>query len=148
MDLVKWDSFDGLNRMQSRMNELFDEVFGRSPMVSATAGNLWHPAVDILESHDAYLVRAELPGMKKDDVRLEVREGTLTLSGERKFDEPAKGVEYRRSERTSGKFSRSFYLPQKIKQDDIKASFRDGILEIHIPKVEEAKAKQIPILVN
>ena len=86
--------------------------------------------------------------MKKEDVHVEVQEGALTLSGERKFDEPASGVEYHRVERVAGKFSRSFYLPQTIKQDGIKATFRDGILEVHVPKVEEAKPKQIAISVN
>jgi HSP20 family protein len=109
---------------------------------------VWFPAVDILESKDSYLIRAELPGMKKEDVHLEVQEGALTLSGERKLEEPANGVEYHRIERVAGKFSRTFYLPQTIKQDDIKATFRDGILEVHVPKTDEAKPKQIAISVN
>ena len=148
MDLVRWDPFDGLNRFQSRINELFDETFSRSRMPSPSATSTWYPPVDILESRDSYLLRAELPGIKKEDVHVEVQEGALTLSGERKFDEPASGVEYHRVERVAGKFSRSFYLPQTIKQDGIKATFRDGILEVHVPKVEEAKPKQIAISVN
>ena len=86
--------------------------------------------------------------MKKEDFNLEVHDGSLTLSGERKFEEPANGVEYHRVERVSGKFSRSFYLPQTVKSDGIKATYRDGILEIHVPKAEEAKPKQITINVN
>jgi HSP20 family protein len=86
--------------------------------------------------------------MKKEDVNLEVQEGALTLRGERKLEEPATGVEYHRVERLAGKFSRSFYLPQTIKQDGIKATFRDGILEVHVPKADEAKPKQIAISVN
>ena len=148
MDLVRWDPFDGLNRFQSRINELFDETFSRSRMPSPSTTSTWYPPVDILESRDSYLLRAELPGIKKEDVHVEVQEGALTLSGERKFDEPASGVEYHRVERVAGKFSRSFYLPQTIKQDGIKATFRDGILEVHVPKVEEAKPKQIAISVN
>jgi HSP20 family protein len=104
--------------------------------------------VDILESRDSYLIRAELPGMKKEDINLEFRDGAVTLSGERKFEEPAAGVEYHRAERASGKFFRSFYLPQTIKQEDMRATYRDGILEIHIPKAEEAKPRQIAINVN
>jgi len=148
MELVRWEPFDGLNRFQSRINELFDETFGRSRTTPASTTGLWYPPVDILESKDSYLIRAELPGMKKEDVNLEVQEGTLTLSGERKFDEPASGVEYHRVERVTGKFSRSFYLPQTIKQDSIKATFKDGILEVHVPKADEAKPKQIAISVN
>jgi HSP20 family protein len=86
--------------------------------------------------------------MKKEEVNLVVQEGTLTLSGERKLEEPANGVQYQRVERVAGKFSRSFYLPQTIKQDAIKATFCEGILEIHVPKADEAKAKQIAISVN
>ncbi len=148
MDLVRWEPFDGLNRFQSRINELFDETFGRSRMSPTSSTGLWYPPVDILESKDSYLIRAELPGMKKEDVNLEVQEGALTLSGERKLEEPANGVEYHRIERVAGKFSRSFYLPQTIKQDGIKATFRDGILEVHVPKADEAKPKQISISVN
>jgi HSP20 family protein len=104
--------------------------------------------VDILESRDSYLIRAELPGMKKEDFDVELEDGTLTLSGERKFEEPANGVEYHRVERAPGKFSRSFYLPQTIQHDAIKATYRDGILEVYVPKAEEAKPKQIAINVN
>jgi len=104
--------------------------------------------VDILESKDSYLIRAELPGMKKEDLKTEVNEGTLTLSGERKFEEPANGVEYHRAERVTGKFSRSFYLPQTVNYDGIKATYRDGILEVQVPKADEAKPRQIAISVN
>jgi HSP20 family protein len=148
MELVRWEPFEGLNRLHSRINDLFDESFGRArSLPSATAG-VWLPAVDILESKDAYLIRAELPGMKKEDFNLEVNDGTLTLSGERKAENLSDGVEYHRTERVNGRFSRSFYLPQTVKQDAIKATYREGILEIHVPKVEEAKPRQIAISVN
>ena len=148
MELIRWEPFEGLNRLHSRINDLFDESFGRArALPSATAG-VWLPPVDILESKDAYLIRAELPGMKKEDFNLEVNDGTLTLSGERKVETLSDGVEYHRAERVNGKFSRSFYLPQTVKQDGIKASYRDGILEIHVPKAEEAKPRQIAISVN
>ena len=86
--------------------------------------------------------------MKKEDFNLEVNDGSLTVSGERKPDGLSDGVEYHRSERMHGRFSRSFYLPQTVNQDGIKATYRDGILEIHVPKVEEAKPRQIAISVN
>jgi HSP20 family protein len=148
MELARWEPFDGLNRFQSRINELFDETFGRSRMAPTSGIGAWYPPVDILESKDSYLIRAELPGMKKEDVNLEIQEGALTLSGERKLEEPANGVEYHRVERVAGRFSRSFYLPQTVKHDGIKATFKDGILEVHVPKADEAKAKQIAISVN
>jgi len=148
MELVRWEPFDGLNRIQSRINDLFDETFGRSRAFSAPVNGAWYPPVDVLESRDSYLIRAELAGMKKEDFNLEVRDGTLTLSGERNFEEPANGVEYHRVERASGKFVRSFSLPHTIKSDEIKASYRDGILEVHVPKADEAKPKQIAINVH
>jgi len=148
MELVRWEPFEGLNRLHSRINELFDENVGRTrSLPSATAG-VWLPPVDILESKEAYLIRAELPGMKKEDVILEVNDGTLTVSGERKAESLSNGVDYHRTERVHGRFSRSFYLPQTVKQDGIKATYRDGILEIHVPKAEEAKPRQIAISVN
>src|SRR3989304_2990121 len=148
IELVRWEPFDGLNRIQSRINELFDDTFGRARGYQTSSTGVWFPPVDILESKDSYLIRAELPGMKKEDFHLEVKEGTLTLSGERKFEEPANGVEYHRVERVAGKFTRSFYLPQTVKQDGIKATYRDGILEVHVPKAEEAKPRQITVSVN
>lgn len=147
MDLVRWQPFNGLDRMHSRINQLFDEAFDHSSEYSS-ASDSWYPPVDILESRDAYLIRAEMPGMKKEDINVEFADGALTLSGERKFDELAAGVEYHRNERRSGKFMRGFHLPRKIKQDDLKATFTDGILEIHIPKSDEAKPKQIAINLN
>ena len=148
MEVVRWEPFTGLNTIQSRINELFDETFGRSRTFANANSGVWVPPVDVLESRDSYLIRAELPGMKREDFNLEVREGTLTLSGERRFEEPAKGVEYHRIERVSGKFARSFSLPHTVKSDEIKASYRDGILEIHVPKAEEAKPKQIAIKIH
>ena len=148
MELVRWEPFEGLGRLHSRINDLFDGHVGRPrALPSATAG-AWLPPVDILESKDAYLIRAELPGMKKEDFNLEVNDGSLTVSGERKPEGLSDGVEYHRSERMHGRFSRSFYLPQTVKQDGIKATYRDGILEIHVPKAEEAKPRQIAISVN
>ena len=148
MELVRWEPFEGLSRLNSRINDLFDESVGRARAVPSAAMSVWLPTVDILESKDAYLIRAELPGMKKEDFNLEVNDGTLTLSGERKPEVLTNGVEYQRSERVNGRFSRSFYLPQTVKQDGIKATYRDGILEIHVPKVEEAKPRQIAVSVN
>ena len=148
MDLVRWEPFEGLTRIQSRINDLFEEAFGRPRVPQSPVSGLWYPPVDILESKEAYLIRAELPGMKKEDFNLELKDGTLTLSGERKFEEPANGVEYHRSERLAGKFSRSFYLSQTVKHDSIKATYRDGILEVYVPKAEEAKPEQIAVSVN
>jgi HSP20 family protein len=144
MELTIWQPF-GSDRFHSRINDLFDESLGRSRGSPTSARSICSPPVDVLESPDSYLVRAELPGMNKEDFNLEVKDGVLTLSGERKLEAPANGVEYRNVERFAGKFSRSFSLPQTIKQDEIQASYRDGILEIHLPKSEHAKVRQITV---
>ena len=148
MQLVRWEPFEGLNRLQSQINNLFADSVDRSWEKRTSSAGVWYPPVDILESKDSYLVRAELPGMKKEDFNLEVKDGTLTVSGERKSEEPGSGVEYRRVERVTGKFVRSFSLPQTVKHDGIQATYRDGILEIRVPKAEEAKPRQIPINLN
>jgi HSP20 family protein len=147
MELVAWTPFESLSQVQSRINNLFDDGFGW-PWSNASASRVWYPAVDILESKEAYLLRAELPGMNKEDFNLELKEGTLTLTGERKSAKPAEGVEYRSVERVSGKFVRSFTLPETVKHDGIQATYKDGILEIHVPKAEEAKPRQIQIAVH
>ena len=148
MELVRWEQMDGVNRIQARINELFEDTSGRIRAQQNAPAGAWCPAVDILESKDSYLIRAELPGIRNEDLKTEVNDAILTVSGERKFDEPADGVEYHRVERVAGKFSRSFYLPQTVKHDDIKATYRDGILEVQVPKADEAKPRQIAISLN
>ena len=148
MELVRWEPFNGVDKFHSRMSEFFEDVFGRPQRASSVQNGVWYPRVDISESKDSYLIRAEVPGMKKEDFSLEVKDNTLTLSGEKKFEQPAEGVEYRRVERVAGKFVRSFTLPELVKHDAIKATYQDGVLEIQVPKTEAAKPKQIEITVH
>lgn len=143
MELTRWEPFASLH---SQFSDLFEESFGRpwgNPALTK-----WYPAVDILESNESYLIRAELPGMNKEDFNLEVKDGMLTLTGERKAVKPADGLKYRRTERVDGKFARSFSLPETVKQEGIQATYRDGILEIHVPKAEKAKPRQIEVSVH
>ena len=148
MELVRWEQVEGVNRIQSRINELFEDALGRTRAQQSAAAGVWYPPVDILESKDSYLIRAELPGMRNEDLKTEVNEGILTLSGERKLEEPASGVEYHRVERVTGKFSRLFHVPQTVNPDGIKATYKDGILEVQVPKADEAKPRQIAISLN
>lgn len=145
MELIRWEPFNGLSALHGRINELFDHGFVPTWAHLNGTNGTWLPPVDILESKDAYLIRAELPGMKKEDFKLELHDGTLTLSGERKYEKPADGVEYQRSERFSGRFSRSFALTETVNQEGISATYRDGILEVHVPKADAAKPRQITI---
>src|SRR2546426_10592172 len=105
MELVRWDQVEGVNRIQSRINELFEDTFGRSRAQQRAAAGVWYPPADILESKDSYLIRAELPGMRNEDLKTEVNEGILTLSGERKCEDPANGGEDDRVGSVAGKLS-------------------------------------------
>ena len=145
MELTIWRLFAGSESFNFQFNQLFDQTLGRARSSASSVGTVWYPAVDVLESKDSYLLRAELPGMNKEYFNLEVKNGMLTVSGERKVEEPVSGVQYRSVERVAGKFSRSFYLPQTVQQDGIQATYRDGILEIYVPKMEHAKARQITV---
>ena len=144
MELVRWEPFAGFGNLRS-VFDIFDDRADRSARPNISK---WHPAVDVLESKDAYLVRAELPGMKKEDIKVEVKDGTLVLSGESKSEKPAEGVQYRHVERVAAKFWRSFSLPESAKQDGIEATYKDGILEIRVPKAEQAKPRQIEVNVQ
>lgn len=146
MQLVRWEPFAGFGNFRSVFNDLFDENFDRS--WAQPTPSTWHPAVDVLESKDSYLIRAELPGMKREDIKVEVKDGTLVLSGERTSEKPAEGVEYRHVERVNAKFSRSFSLPETVKHEGIEATYKDGLLEIRVPKAEEAKPRQIEVTVH
>lgn len=145
MELTIWRPFAGLERFDSQMSQLFDQALGQAWSSARSAGTVGYPAVDVLESKDSYLLRAELPGMNKEDFNLEVKNGMLTISGERKLEELVSGVQYRSVERIAGRFSRSFYLPETVQQDGIQATYRDGILEVYVPKLEHAKARQIRV---
>jgi len=145
MELVKFEPLAGFGDLRSVFNGLFDENSSRFTRPSVTK---WYPAVDVLEGKDAYLIRAELPGMKREDIKVEVEDGTLVLSGERKSEKPAENVEYRHVERVAAKFRRSFSLGESAKQDGIGATYKDGILEIRVPKAEQAKPRQIEISVH
>lgn len=146
MELVRFEPFAGFGNLRSVINDLFDENHFRSSIKPGVSK--WYPAVDVLESKDSYLIRAELPGMKREDIKVEVKDGAVVLSGERKSEQPAEGVEYRHVERVAAKFWRSFSLPETVKQDGIEATYKDGVLEIRVPKAEEAKPRQIEISVH
>ncbi len=146
MAIVRWDPFRDVMSLQERMNELFERTMRRrAEEEEGLAPRAWSPAVDIYETDEKMVIKAELPGLKKEDIDIEVRDNTLTLKGERKFEKEIKQENYHRVERAYGSFQRSFTLPGTVKQEAIEASFRDGILEVSLPKAEEAKPKQIKI---
>jgi HSP20 family protein len=149
MALIRWDPFREMTSLQERMNRLFSDVRARTPFEEEeiTRG-AWVPAVDIYETNDSLVLKAELPGLTKEDIAVEVKDSTLTLKGEKKFEREVKEENYHRVERSYGSFQRAFTLPGTVEQDKVKAKFKDGILEITLPKVEEAKPKQIKVEVS
>ena len=108
----------------------------------------WHPAVDISETEDSLHLRAEIPGMDKKEIKIEIKDHTLTMSGERKFLNGDSKERFRKVERAYGRFFRSIDLPEGVKQDEIKASYTNGILDIRIPKSEAIMPKEIPVEVE
>jgi HSP20 family protein len=127
--------------MQQEMNRLFDEFFGESRDDEGS----WLPAIDVSETDDEMIVRAELPGMVQEDIQLNLQENVLTLKGEKKKEEKEEQENFHRVERSYGSFSRNLTLPANVKAEQIQASFKDGVLLITLPKSEEAKAKKIAI---
>lgn len=138
--LMQWTPFREMDEMFSRLQR---------GMTRASDSNEaeWAPAVDICEKDGEYLLKADLPGVKKEDVHIQLQNGVLTLSGERKSEKEEKGETYHRVERTYGSFSRSFTLPDNVSSEKIKAECKEGMVCVHLPKTEARKpaTKQIPI---
>jgi HSP20 family protein len=131
------------------MNRLFDEsVRNVRPGDEALSSAIWSPAVDIYETEDEVVVKAELPEVNQKDIDVQIENSTLTLRGERKFNKETKKENFHRIERAYGSFSRSFTLPSTIDQEKIRADYKDGILKISMPKREETKPKQIKVAVT
>ena len=147
MAIVRWlDPFRDLSVIQDRMNQIFEDTLARSRgRDEGLRTGMWTPAVDIYENNDFVVVKAELPGVEKDRISVEVKEGILTLRGERGFDKDLKKESYHRIERSYGSFQRSFSLPVSVDQEKVTARFRDGVLEVQLPKKEQEKPKQIEV---
>ncbi len=144
MRLVRWDPFRDLIALEDRVNCLFSGVQAHGS-VDASSGE-WSPTVDIYEEGHNLLLQADLPGVNKDDVEVQVEGNVLTLRGERRQEKDVKENQYHRLERTYGAFKRSFTLPAGIDRDKIRAEYRDGVLRLTLPRAEEAKPKNIKVL--
>jgi HSP20 family protein len=146
MTIVRWEPLREFSTLQNEMNRLFNTVFD-APTAGTGPSTLrrWMPAMDLVETADSFVLRADLPGLTEDDVKIEFDDGTLTVSGERKPEHEAKGEGYYRVERAVGSFSRSLTLPQGIDPEAVTASFDRGVLEVSIPKPEERKPRRIEI---
>ena len=142
MNLMRWQPFEAM-----KMFNYFPNSFG-SPLLETGKYFDWSPSVDVSETGDEYLIRAALPAVKKEDVKVTYENGILTLSGERRQEEEQKDVKYHRVESYYGEFSRSFMLPDAINGDAIKAESKDGILTIHLPKSKSETKKPTRITVQ
>jgi HSP20 family protein len=149
MALVRWDPTRELDALQGDMNRLFDSFFGRRDGVATAANGYgsrrWIPPMDVVETEDNLVLRADLPGLDRDDIQIEVKDGILTISGERKAQHEEKREGFHRVERSFGRFSRSLELPKGIEADSIEAGFDRGVLEVRMPKPAERKPTRIEI---
>jgi len=143
MTLVRWNPWRDIMTLQEEMNRLFDGLTRRR-----TAGEAieeWVPAVDISETDDEFIVTADVPGTKKEDIKISVANNTLTIRGEKKNVREDKGENYHRMERCYGTFERTFSLPSGVDAENIRAKVRDGVLEIRLPKSKEARPLEVKI---
>lgn len=146
MPIVRWEPFRDLITTQDRMNRLINQTLGRflGEEEGLNLGN-WIPLVDLYETEQDVILKAELPGVDAKDVEVSIHDGMLYLKGERKHESEVKEENYRHVERTYGSFSRTFALPASVDAEKVKAEFKDGILTLTMPKREEAKPKKIKI---
>jgi len=150
--LTRWNPLREMEEVQRRMSSLLDWSPFRRGNLTADEENItvpeWAPLVDIAEDQKEYLIKVELPEVQKDDVKVTVESGTLTISGERKVEKEEKGRKFHRVERFYGRFERSFSIPDDAEGSDVKAEFKDGVLRVHLAKSEKARPKQIEVKVN
>jgi HSP20 family protein len=148
MALIRWEPARELNSLQSEMNRLFNTFFD-SPLPNGQVGQRrWLPAMDLAETDDEFVLRADLPGLSEQDVNIELEDNVLTISGQRKSEYEERKEGFHRVERASGTFSRSLTLPEGVDPAGIKAGFDRGVLEVHIPKPEERKPRKVAISVG
>jgi HSP20 family protein len=137
MRLRVWEPFRRVAPFYADFDKLANEAEGT-----------WHPSVDISENENAFVLKAELPGVSREDINIDINNKTLTLKGEKKFEEKTEKENYVRVERSYGSFSRTFALSDKVDTENVKASYKDGVLEVTLPKKEEAKPKEIKVEAN
>ncbi|MBV8225633.1 MAG: Hsp20/alpha crystallin family protein [Verrucomicrobia bacterium] len=146
---ARWDPIRELEEMQNRLSSMFGR---RLPLVrdggeEEFTATEWSPPVDIAEDDKEYTLKAELPGMNKEDIKVSAEGGVLSITGERKIEKEEKHKKYHRIERSYGTFTRSFALPENTSADKVSAEFKDGVLKVHLPKDEKAKPKSVEVKV-
>ncbi len=147
MALISWEPARELATIQTEMNRLFNTFFEPAQGNGTSHGTArrWIPAMDLVETEEDFVLRADLPGVNENDVNIELEDNVLTISGERKAEHEERGEGYYRVERASGAFSRSLTLPEGVDPDRVRASFDKGVLEVRIPKPEQRKPRKVTI---
>ena len=149
MSLVRWDPFRELEDMSARLNRLFNQPLARRmPDDEGTLLADWAPAVDVQETDSEYLVKADLPEVKKEDIRVDIQDGMLSVRGERRQEKEEKGKKFHRIERASGRFERRLAVPAEVDAQTVVAEFKDGVLKVHLPKSAGAKPKTVEVKVS
>ena len=146
MDLIRWRPARDIFSMRDQMDRMLDNFF--APAKNGVNGDTlwsWNPAVDVMEGENSIVITAEVPGVDKKDISVDVKDRVLTLKGERSSDNEVKKDKFHRRERVYGKFERSFTLPAAVDPDRINATYNDGVLKIEVPKPEGSKPKQISV---
>ena len=141
-----WSGFNRLTSLRDEINDLFESTFANGG--GSDVLNTWAPALDVYEDANHLIVRAEVPGMKKEEINVSLENNVLTVSGERRNEKKYEGSEASREERFFGRFARSVTLQKQVNVSAVKASYKDGILTITLPKAEEAKPRQIEVKAN
>jgi HSP20 family protein len=145
MAIVRWEPLREFSTLQNEMNRLFNTVFDTPAANGGTTLRRWMPAMDLVETDDHFVLRADLPGLSEEDVNIEVEDRVLTISGERKAEHELSKEGYHRVERAFGSFSRALTLPEGIDPDAVAATFDRGVLEVRIPKPEQRKPRKVTI---
>jgi len=146
MNVVKWNPLGEMETFSDSVNRLFGGTFLPSAWLSEESGlRNWRPVVDIYDNEKKIVIKTELPGVDKKDIHIDVKDGILTLRGERSYENEVKEEKYHCKERTFGNFHRSFILPEGLDHDKIDADYKDGVLKIEIPKPEEKKPKKVAV---
>jgi HSP20 family protein len=149
MAIVRFEPIKDFISMQNKMNRLFEDSFLRSrDSEEMFDQGTWSPVVDIYDKKDSIVIKAEVPGLEKSDFSVTIKENILTIKGEKRQETEVNEDTFHRVERSSGSFHRSFTLPKTVDQDKLKAEYKNGVLEIVLPKVPEAKPKQIEVSVS
>jgi HSP20 family protein len=146
-EVSNWPAFGRLSNLRDEIDRLFDAPFANLALASQVLSG-WTPALDVHEDKDNIIVKAELPGMKKEDIEVSLHDGSLSISGERKNESKHEDAEVYRAERFVGRFQRTVMLPSAVRPDNVKAQYADGVLTITLPKTEESKPKHIDVNVS